>query len=99
LAAYIQAVLTDPEFGPCSHRIPVQVVNEKSSSAHENVSALGAVMAFLYSSYIVINAVLSAVLGKVIDKDFTEHNNIIYSLKMVGGYVFHFSFPLSNLPY
>jgi hypothetical protein len=38
-------------------------------------------MAFLYSSYIIINAVLSSVLGKVIDKDFSEHNNIIYSLQ------------------
>ncbi len=44
-------------------------------------------MAFLYSSYIVMNAVLSSVLGKVIDKDFVQHNNIIYSLKTVGGYV------------
>ncbi|PPQ82284.1 hypothetical protein CVT25_008434 [Psilocybe cyanescens] len=56
---------------------------------HANVSALGAVMAFLYSTYIVLNAVFSSVLGKVFDKDFTKNGNIIYSLKMVGGV--HFS--------
>jgi len=53
-------------------------------------------MAFLYSSYIVINAVLSSELGKVIDRDFLKHNNIIYSLQMVGGYappLFLFLFP------
>jgi hypothetical protein len=44
-------------------------------------------MAFLYSSYIVMNAILGSLLGKVIDKDFVKHNNIIYALKMVGGYV------------
>ena len=42
-------------------------------------------MAFLYSSYIVMNAVLSATLGKVIDHDFTAHNNIESSLRRVGG--------------
>jgi hypothetical protein len=44
-------------------------------------------MAFLYSSYIVMNAILASLLGKVIDRDFVKHNNIIYSLKIVGGYV------------
>jgi hypothetical protein len=39
----------------------------------------------LYSSYIVMNAILSSVLGKVIDNDFTAHQNIISSLKRVGG--------------
>ena len=42
-------------------------------------------MAFLYSSYIVMNAVLSAVLGTVIDHDFTSHGNIESSLRRVGG--------------
>ena len=66
--------------------IPLSTVLLMNSSlAHENVSSLGAVMAFLYSSYIVLNAVLSTLLGKVIDKDFTKNKNIIYSLKTVGG--------------
>lgn len=55
------------------------------SLAHSNVSALGAVMAFLYSTYIVINAVLSVVLGRVFDNDFTKNGNIRFGLKMVGG--------------
>lgn len=53
------------------------------------VSALGAVMAFLYTSYIVMNSILSTVLGKVIDKDFTKNGNIYHSLQTVGG--IHFS--------
>jgi hypothetical protein len=67
----------------------IQSVLMDSQFAHKNVSALGAVMAFLYSSYIIINAVLSSVLGSVIDNDFTQNKNIIYSLKTVGGV--HFS--------
>ncbi|KAH9476842.1 hypothetical protein JR316_0010758 [Psilocybe cubensis] len=56
---------------------------------HANVSALGAVMAFLYSTYIVLNAVFSSVLGKVFDRDFSKNGNILHSLKTVGGV--HFS--------
>lgn len=70
LAAYIQASLSDKDFG------------------HSGVSALGAVMAFLYSSYIVMNAVLSTLLGKVIDNDFTKNKNIYSALKRVGGIQF-----------
>ena len=42
-------------------------------------------MAFLYSSYIVLNAILSSVLGTVIDHDFAVDGNIVNSLKRVGG--------------
>jgi len=45
-------------------------------------------MAFLYSSYITMNAILSAALGTVIDNDYTSHGNIISSLKRVGGIQF-----------
>lgn len=55
---------------------------------HAGVSALGAVMAFLYSSYIVFNAVLSSVLGKVIDRDFTANGTITKALARVGGIQF-----------
>lgn len=44
-------------------------------------------MAFLYSTYIVLNAVLSALLGKVIDNDFVKNGNILSSLNRVAGYV------------
>lgn len=50
-----------------------------------NISALGAVMAFLYSSYIIIFAFVNSLLGKVIDKDNVAHKNIIFALKTVGG--------------
>jgi len=73
LAAYIQSALSESEF----------------SKHNLKVSALGAVMAFLYASYIVMNAILSTVLGKVIDKDFARHGNIYHSLQTVGGV--HFS--------
>jgi len=72
LAAYIQSALTAGDY----------------ASKYTDVSALGAVMAFLYSSYIVFNAVLSSVLGKVIDRDFTAHKNILSSLRRVGGIQF-----------
>ena len=55
------------------------------ASKYTDVSALGAVMAFLYSSYIVMNAVFSAVLGHVIDNDFKDHANIINALRGVAG--------------
>jgi len=41
--------------------------------------------ACLYSIYIILNAVLSALLGRVIDKDFTAHNNIHNALVSVAG--------------
>ncbi len=57
-------------------------------AAGKGISALGSVMAFLYSTYIVLNAVLSTVLGKVMDNDFAKNNNILWSLKTVGGVQF-----------
>lgn len=52
------------------------------------VSALGAVMAFLYSSYIVMYAVLSTLLGKIVDTDFGVHGHIIGALRRIGGIQF-----------
>jgi hypothetical protein len=72
LAAYIQSALSAGDY----------------ASKYTDISALGAVMAFLYSSYIVMNAVLSSVLGKVIDNDFNAHGNIVSSLRRVGGVQF-----------
>jgi hypothetical protein len=54
----------------------------------KGVSPLGAVMAFLYSGYIVLNAVLSTLLGRVIDKDFRENKNIFTALTQVAGIQF-----------
>jgi hypothetical protein len=52
------------------------------------ISPLGAVMSFLYSSYIVLYAVLSSALGKIMDHDKTTNGNIISSLTRVGGIQF-----------
>ncbi|KAG8766720.1 hypothetical protein FRC20_006190 [Serendipita sp. 405] len=49
------------------------------------VSPLGSVMSFLYSSYIIIYAILGAVLGSYIDKVFKEDGNIYRALINVGG--------------
>ncbi|KAF5355563.1 hypothetical protein D9758_006322 [Tetrapyrgos nigripes] len=72
LAAYIQASLSE---GSYSEQFP-------------DVSPLGAVMAFLYSTYIVLNAINSSVLGRVIDRDWTQHRSIESSLRRVGGIQF-----------
>ncbi|KAH6912104.1 hypothetical protein BKA70DRAFT_1422830 [Coprinopsis sp. MPI-PUGE-AT-0042] len=61
----------------------IQSTLSASSFRHDRVSALGAVMACLYSTYIVLNAVLSATLGRVIDKD--KDSKILHSLRSVGG--------------
>jgi len=45
-------------------------------------------MAFLYSAYIVMNAICSPVLGKVVDRDFTAHGNIQSSLRRIAGIQF-----------
>lgn len=54
--------------------------------AHHNVSALGAVMAFLYSAYIVIYAILGFLLGRVLDSEISS-DDIKEGLIRVGGYV------------
>ena len=87
MAAYIQSALSAGDYGelrPVSlTRGPANGVS--AAAKYADVSALGAVMAFLYSSYIVFNAVLSSVLGKVIDGDWSAHKSIESSLKRVGG--------------
>jgi hypothetical protein len=43
--------------------------------------------AFLYSSYIITYAVLSVLLGNVVDDGFEENGNIVWALERIGGYV------------
>lgn len=45
-------------------------------------------MGFLFSSYVILNAVLSSVLGKVIDDDWTSRRTIYNALTQVGGIQF-----------
>ncbi|KAJ2913947.1 hypothetical protein MD484_g6478, partial [Candolleomyces efflorescens] len=66
----------------------IQAMLSESAFHYERVSALGAVMAFLYTTYIVLYAALSVVLGHIIDVDEDTNGNIIQSLKTVGGFVF-----------
>lgn len=42
-------------------------------------------MAFLFSTYIIVYAVLGSLLGKVIDSMFAQDKNVIRALKTVGG--------------
>ncbi|KAI5795000.1 hypothetical protein EDC01DRAFT_745314 [Geopyxis carbonaria] len=50
----------------------IQASLARLESTTPNVSALGAVMAFLYSSYIVLYAVASPLLGKYLDREFAR---------------------------
>jgi hypothetical protein len=60
----------------------------KLENIDPDVSALGAVMAFLYVTYIVLYAVLSAVLGRWVDKELTSGTSAREVLKYVGGVQF-----------
>ncbi|KAK4050723.1 hypothetical protein OIO90_004945 [Microbotryomycetes sp. JL221] len=51
----------------------------------KDISALSATMSFLYSSYIVINAILSTLLGRVVDRIYVRDGNIHAALQQVGG--------------
>ena len=66
--------------------IPVLLANETSQK--ENVSLLGAVMSFLYSSYIILYAIFSITLGIYIDRVFADNGNIKQALIDVGGIQF-----------
>lgn len=58
-------------------------------SRTNNVSALGAVMAFLYSTYIVIYAITSPLLGRYIDKISKRNKgNISEAFKNIAGVQF-----------
>ena len=63
----------------------IQAVLSREEAQDPNVSMLGAVMAFLYSSTIVLYAVLAPLLGKVFDRVLTEDGNIQRALIYLGG--------------
>lgn len=54
----------------------------------DDISVLGAVMSFLYTSYIILYTILSVVLGRFIDTVFAEDGNIKRALLNVGGIQF-----------
>ncbi|SGY60636.1 BQ5605_C007g04460 [Microbotryum silenes-dioicae] len=92
-AWYIAACFIPISFGWAAGDVSLAAYIQSSLTtmdfaAAKDVSALGAVMAFLYSTYIVFNAVLSSVLGRVIDQDFTRTGTIYKALQQVGGIQF-----------
>jgi hypothetical protein len=66
----------------------VQASLARIESQDKEVSALGAVMAFLFSAYIIIYAVLGSLLGKYIDSVFKKDKNIYRALVNIGGVQF-----------
>jgi len=67
----------------------IQSALSKMEQPDDKVSPLGAVMAFLYSFYIVLYAALGPVLGKVIDASFKANNGDIQpALINVGGIMY-----------
>ena len=65
----------------------IQEITAKEKVMDE-ISVLGAIMSFLYASYIVLYNTLSIVLGRIIDKDFIQDGNIKRALINVGGIQF-----------
>lgn len=81
----------DPSLGPRTTRSAyIQSSLSDVQFQHKDVSALGAVMAFLFTSHIVLNAVLSSLLGRVIDRAFAASptGSIYAALVQVGGVQF-----------
>jgi hypothetical protein len=76
--------LTKRRFTDTDHRSLARIESDT-----QNVSALGAVMAFLYSSYIVIYAIASVCLGTYIDHvSFVNGDNIQPAIRNVAGIQF-----------
>ncbi|TFK29198.1 hypothetical protein FA15DRAFT_430422 [Coprinopsis marcescibilis] len=63
----------------------IQSALTESNFSHPRVSALGAVMAFLYATYIIMNATLGSALGKVIDNEFNRTKSPYTAYLTVGG--------------
>jgi hypothetical protein len=85
LAALFIPVSLGWSAGDVSLMAYIQAVLSREEAKDPNVSALGAVMAFLYSSTIVLYAVLAPLLGKVFDRVLTEDGNIHQALVYLGG--------------
>ena len=63
----------------------IQASLAQMESADPQVSALGSVMAFLYSAYIITYAILGSLLGTYIDDVFNQDGNIYRALYNIGG--------------
>ena len=74
--------------GDLSVTLYAQSVLATEESLSENVSAVGAVMSFLYTTFILLYAVLPVVLGRIIDMVFLQNSNIQIGLIFVAGIQF-----------
>jgi hypothetical protein len=63
----------------------IQASLARMESADPQVSALGSVMAFLYSAYIITYAILGSLLGTYIDYIFAKDGDIYRALVNIGG--------------
>ncbi|KAI5803979.1 major facilitator superfamily domain-containing protein [Peziza echinospora] len=66
----------------------IQACLAREEKADPNVSALGAVMAFLYSTYIVIYAISQPLLGRYVDRVWTEKKDVHPALMNIAGVQF-----------
>ena len=67
----------------------IQASLARLESGQTDVSALGAVMAFLYSSYIVFYAIMSSVLGKYVDRVSARNNADVHeAIRNIAGVQF-----------
>ncbi|CAF0869318.1 unnamed protein product [Rotaria sp. Silwood1] len=66
----------------------IQSSMTRLESTYEEVSVLGAVMSFLYSSYIIIYAIANPFLGKYIDRIYKTHGTIRPALVYTAGVQF-----------
>ncbi|PBK99307.1 hypothetical protein ARMGADRAFT_1074193 [Armillaria gallica] len=64
---------------------PTYLLFTALADEYQAVSHLDTVMVFLYSIYIILYAILSSVLGDIIDEDFSATGNIKASLWHVAG--------------
>ena len=63
----------------------IQAALTQMESADPQVSALGSVMAFLYSAYIITYAILGSLLGTYIDDVYKQDGNVYRALINIGG--------------
>lgn len=76
--------------GDCSLAAYIQSTLARMEDDDDDVSALGAVMAFLYVSYIILYSTISTLLGRWVDAQLKGHQDDAlelsarHALKMVG---------------
>lgn len=85
IAAILIPISTGWAAGDISILAFIQASLARMESADPQVSALGSVIAFLYSAYIIIYAILGSVLGTYIDEVFAKDGNIYRVLVNLGG--------------